>query len=325
MKNQFTSLVFLMLLLVSGINLSAKKWRVNNNTGVNANYTTLTDAVSAASAGDTIYLECSITTYASPDSIKKKLTIIGPGYFLTENDTTQACKQGASVDNITFGKGSEGSLLTGITVNNTIYINTSNIIIARNYVANEIVLDNTNSPISNIVIKQNYIAAYIAQNAGTNIATNVLIYNNIVNTIGIGNTSSTFICMNNAIFGSAQIYNAEYFNNICYYEIAGSLNYSHNNIFGVDGTNSNGNQYNIDLSTVYVGLPSSTDGQYKLKPGSPAIKAGTDNVDCGAFGNIDPYVLSGLPAVPHIFNAIIGGSGSSNSGLPVHIKAKSQN
>jgi hypothetical protein len=42
------------------------------------------------------------------------------------------------------------------------------------------------------------------------------------------------------------------------------------------------------------------------------------------FGNNDPYILSGIPALPHIFDAKVENIGSSGTGLPVRLKAKSQ-
>ena len=88
----------------------------------------------------------------------------------------------------------------------------------------------------------------------------------------------------------------------------------------------NGNQSNVDMSTVFVGAgEGSTDGQWQLAENSPAIGAGLGGVDLGAFGGPTPYVLSGLPSMPAIYflNAPI--SGSTNSGLQVQLKAKGHN
>ncbi len=92
--------------------------------------------------------------------------------------------------------------------------------------------------------------------------------------------------------------------------------------FGIE----NGNQSNVDMTTVFVGEEgNSTDGQYQLKQGSPAIGAGYDGEDCGAFGGATPYILSGLPAIPAIYFFISPAVGSSATGLSVQIKAKAHN
>jgi hypothetical protein len=69
----------------------------------------------------------------------------------------------------------------------------------------------------------------------------------------------------------------------------------------------------------------SNDGIFQLKAGSPAIGAGVGGVDMGLFGGSDPYVLSGLPAIPAIWFISAPSSGSGASGLQVQIKAKSHN
>ena len=69
----------------------------------------------------------------------------------------------------------------------------------------------------------------------------------------------------------------------------------------------------------------STDERWQLKSGGLASGAGENGIDCGMFGGSAPYILSGLPPVPRIYEAIISTSGSSVSGLPVIIKVKSQN
>ncbi len=54
----------------------------------------------------------------------------------------------------------------------------------------------------------------------------------------------------------------------------------------------------MPLNSIVVGLSgNSTDGQFQLKAGSPALGAGETvsgiTPDCGPFGTSDPYRLSG--------------------------------
>lgn len=326
MKKQVTFIAVLMLISALTTNSFGRKFRVNNTPGVNANYSTLLAAYTASITGDTLYLEGSGIPYVPPDTIKKKLIIIGPGYFLPENDSTQAFKTPASIYSITFGKGSDGSVLTGMNITYALCLDASNLTIARNNVVTYLFLYNYYRIMNNIIIKQNYLNSF-TQASNVKTASNVFILNNIINTLDLENANSTYICMNNVILSSVYIWNSEFYNNILnylYLAINGGNNNIYNNIFAASGTNANGNKYNISMSTVFVGTPNSTDGQYRLKPACPASGAGYNGVDCGAFGNSDPYILSGIPALPHIFDAKVENTGSTNTGLPVHLKAKSQ-
>jgi hypothetical protein len=70
----------------------------------------------------------------------------------------------------------------------------------------------------------------------------------------------------------------------------------------------NGNQNNIPFASLFVGT-GSTDGQFILKAGSPAIGAGETvngvTPDAGAFGTADPYRLSGIAPVPSIYQLTV--------------------
>ena len=88
------------------------------------------------------------------------------------------------------------------------------------------------------------------------------------------------------------------------------------NMMASDGTDANGNQYNIDMDLVFAdfdgALELSTDGKWELKAGSPAIGAGSGGIDCGAYGGPAPYILSGIPMLPHIYEADVPASATSD-------------
>ncbi len=73
------------------IHANARIWRVNNNAGVVADFTTVAAAVTAAAAGDTIYIEGSATAYGG-SGLNKKLTFIGTGYFWEVLTVMQVCR-----------------------------------------------------------------------------------------------------------------------------------------------------------------------------------------------------------------------------------------
>ena len=83
-------LTFLLLCLCY-ISTYANCWRLNNNPAINADFRTFAEAHDAAAAGDTIYVEGNGNeAHYGNIQISKKLIIIGPGYFLNENDSTYA-------------------------------------------------------------------------------------------------------------------------------------------------------------------------------------------------------------------------------------------
>ena len=87
MKKLFLLLATIMLVRNDSF---AKIWRVNNNLGINADFTTLQAAHDGAAAGDTLYLESSPTNYGGLSS-SKRLVIIGTGYLLEQNQ--DRCQQ----------------------------------------------------------------------------------------------------------------------------------------------------------------------------------------------------------------------------------------
>lgn len=327
---------FLFLMVIWALlchSLSAQNLhRVNNNTDFDADFTTFQAAVTAASDNDTIYVEGSAAVYEGA-TINKPLTIVGPGYFLSENPKTQANNVPASFNsNITFAGGSEGSVIMGCDISFArIMISVSDITVIRNHVHIVEIDDICN----NLLLIQNYVAYGILAEAGQ--LTNTIISNNIIRHYVFAGPSSGSLIVSNNVFQSTggttsiSVYNASIQNNI----LAGSGNQILENtgntisynLLAMDGTDSNGNQYNIDMNLVFAdynnALGLSTDGKWELKAGSPAIGTGSGDVDCGAFGGPSPYVLSGIPGLPHIYEADVPATATTESGLPVTVKVMS--
>jgi hypothetical protein len=325
MKKQL--LLSLIFTLFCGIIYGQHLIRVNNTSGTDPDYTTLQAANDNASTGDTIYVEGSTTNYAGAD-IDKKLTIIGPGFFLSENDSTQANSLEAKFNGyIYFNAGSAGSVITGIS--GSISIKVNNISVTRCNAA-YITCD---ADVNNILISQNY-ATMIYKNYGK--TTNAIISNNIVSYyISFDYQDGPLQVTNNVLSGTytnpINVYNSTIANNIICNSsaqiIVNTGNNIINNILAASGTNANGNKYNVVMTSVFVdysgNLGKSDDAKWMLKVGSPAIGAGVSGVDCGAFGGTTPYVLSGVPALPHIYEATIPVTAYSDKGLSCTIKVKS--
>ena len=306
--------------------------RVNNNTDFDADFPTLQAAVTAASDNDTIYVEGSAIYYEGA-TIDKPLTIVGPGFFLSENPETQANNTSASINTeITFTSGSEGSTIMGCDfLFANLIISVSDISVIRNHLY-QIEFTGTSN---NIVVIQNYVNANI--NAGTGDITNTIISNNIIRgTMYAQNTSGPLIVSNNVFWTTnwafpIDCHNASIQNNIICFEFSTiNLNTGNTisyNILAEDGTDANGNQYNVDMDLVFAdydgSLDLSSDGKWQLMAGSPALASGSGGVDCGAFGGSTPYILSGVPNLPHIYEADVPASATSETGLQVSIKVKS--
>lgn len=130
MKTIFNTVSVLALVLIS-VAASATVFRVNNQPGVDADFTTATSAISSAQVDDTLYFEGSPISYGDM-SLNKRLVIIGSGYFLTDNDSTQAIPSSSRFDRLTISSAAAGSVISGIQVENTSSSTSSN----TNYMVN---------------------------------------------------------------------------------------------------------------------------------------------------------------------------------------------
>jgi parallel beta-helix repeat protein len=310
-----------------------KVWRINNNTGVDADFDGSSFAIvmSAVSNGDTLLFEPSLSSYGSW-TFTKQLQIYGAGFYLGENDSTQAKTVTSKINEVIFNSGSHGSKFSGFGIDNDIEINTHSIIVERCSV-NVILLSNAD----NSIIRQNWIHNSSCSREAIHFlvsSNNVYIYNNIISSncedaIYMHNDDDAVI-YNNILLSAVVLHNSVVRNNIVkttYGFTLGNCNYSNNISAGSQFGTSSGNQANIPMQLVFVdydgSLGHSTDEKWKLKTNSPAIGAGHDGRDCGMFGGPEPYVLSGMPEIPAIFYFDSPLSGSTQGGLNVHVKVMS--
>ncbi len=299
---------------------SAKIWRVDSNTANEADFRTLQEAHDGSSERDTLYVAGSGVNYGDL-GLTKTLYIFGPGYFFEENPDTQAWPVSATTGTMAFYTGSEGSSIAGLYILDGYDINVStNNINVRNTSAYSI---NIQDGVSNCIIMQNYFrnGVTIKYNCQS-----IIFYNNIIPVASISFwTSSSADFQYNLVGGSINLPNSVFRNNIIIGE--GNFNLTNcdiaNNISSGEqvGTD-NGNQSNVNESEIFVSTGSS-DGKWQLAEGSPAIAAGTEDTDIGPYGGLTPYVISGVPNIPSIYYFFSPVAASQESGLPVHLKAKS--
>jgi hypothetical protein len=331
--------IFNLLIFIPFI-VEAKIWRVNNRPGIAADFTTAQAANDGAVAGDTVYFELSPTSYGNLN-VTKKLIIIGTGFFLSENPETQwKTNWPAQVEYVSIAANGAHSQIMGLTVNNGLSISAQNIIIKRNYIAYYVTITTTN-----VTFSGNFCSLSSGGNgfqAGTGnhdiyINNNIFVfysssyYSYPASISGTVISNGTF--NNNTLLGYYSSYGYTYAKlNLDNYLVQNNITFSTNfypntNDYSYNiADNANfgilyGNQQNVPMASVILNS-GSTDGKFQLKPGSPAIGAGYAGYDCGAFGGPNPYILSGLPPIPAIYNMFIGNTGSQ---VNVQVQVKSHN
>lgn len=338
-KTTLISSLFTGLFFAFQVLLGQATYSVNPNPLADPDFLSLQTAIDSVPAGSVLLVHGGV--YGSNILIDKQLTIIGPGYFLNENPETQATPMPAEMNGMNLQPGAAGSYISGLSFsgNQDFEIYASGVIFQRN---NFGFLDINIRDANSIIFKQN-IGHKVRAISGS--ITNCLFENNIFSHVikGTGSLSFQGVLRNNIFTGeiysnsSYYLSNSVYQNNICTKNI-NSGTYRHpiqnsngnlveNNLF-VGSTyqnlnNVNGNVENVSLSALFVGpTNNSSDGQYKLSANSPAIGAGVGGVDCGIFGGPDPYVLSGIPFVPNIYELTVPFTGTSGGGIDVQIKVK---
>ena len=332
--------------------------RCNNNpgvTGVNM-YTTIQAAHDAAVAGDIIYVEPSDNDYGAVD-IRKRLTIIGNGYYLDKSSNVSFDTRTSKLSTITFNNGSANSILTGVVVNSSCSINDVSITITRcklsnvafgvstNLVAGQNSRGN-NGTITKCIVNGGNIAgqnsATVANQYGYNcaITNNIMFYGvtNMTNSVISNNafyTAATGGGSTGSLFGcsvSNNIYDARGLGSAIQFVTSGSGNTISNNIcLGQAATPSgNGNvNFGDETITFLVSNPwttaSTEDSKFQLGVSSPAIGVGSGGTNAGAFGGASPYVLSGMPAYPVITNYVVSGVGNASTPLNVSVTVRGNN
>ncbi|MFT3822543.1 MAG: hypothetical protein QM731_01435 [Chitinophagaceae bacterium] len=322
---------------------SAKVWRLNNNIGVVADFTTFQAAIQSASvvSGDTLYIEPSATEYYTGSiTVSKKLVVLGMGYFhntdnagFPANPGLQYAKVTTSLGYFRLANGANGSVYAGLIIAGVGLTGSAsawNLTFERNAFTGDLNMESGTN--DNVTVKKNFFSS-CAVRSNTNGVTlsgltceNNLFYGYYARLDLVYLTGTANIIRNNSISESYygyNILNAYVVNNIFGTTAGGTFTNStvKNNIFTsnqtLPGTATN-NQVNILLANIYAGGTGSIDSRFVLKAGSPAIGAGltvgsVTNPDCGAYGATDPYKLSGMPPIPSIYTLTVPTSIPSGS------------
>ena len=313
----------------------AKIWRVNNSAGINANFTQLNAALQSTLVGngDTIYVEASSAAYDAVSDINKSVVIIGPGYFLSNWTAPVQYNLSSATFPSIGGTSANNVRIMGLTLT-YIYITGTGLSLSRNNITGGVYL--WNALTNNTNITQNWIGT--VYNYYGYASTNLRIANNIITSgIIMGASDNGLIEYN--IFNIAGNYNLN-FN-------SGAFNFEKNIIANggiINATNvlfkynicsssalptTNGNQNNINMANnaVFVdnNYSASNDQYFMLSVNSPAKTAGPGNTPIGAYAGAAPYVASGIPPIPTIYDITIPQSTQTGSSVQIKFSSKSNN
>ena len=312
---------------------SANSWRVNYDSRANADFQDLNAAMSDSRVadGDTLYMDkgCTIST---EQEITKAVTIIGPGYFIGENNADEAYFS----NNIYLS--AKGAKITGLHTSNLIVSNTD-IVIERCRVTGNITTAEENS---NTSLRSSIVTGSITGNNSTNWE--------IVNNI-LGGTLTRFTksivdhniiwIYNSSDWAIDYIYSSTITNNIIYTYYSNYYgSYRNNNIAAMSLSYANIISHNVLSCNSYNDFPNNrynagetviarsgdNDEYYALSENSPAKGYAEDGSDCGPWAGAYPYVLCGYPLYVPRFESITIPSQPDESGkLNIQMVIKNQN
>lgn len=335
------------LTVVGTQTVSAKSWRVNNNSTKKANFVDINAAMASADvvAGDTLYLDPG-SVLASEQKISKAVTVIGTGYFLQNGMVAATINNRLRIT-------AEGTKLNGVYVNGEVWIEANNITLERCKINHRVYsyngirygltvlqcfINNTNTENSingefrNATIKNNIIiSSYAAYGA----------YSTAIFNVHDSEIANNYLAVNNTQYNRHVLYhitNSQIYNNIIRHAkdpnliFANSDAVNNNSIYNNVITAAKDTYTNLtdivylgsaDMSSVFA--PGISDAAYRLKEDSPAKGAGFGGVDCGPYAGATPYVESGLPLYhPYIKKAVVAGK-SVNGVVDVELNIKMQN
>ena len=308
-------------------------------------YTTINSAILASSDDDIIYIEPSQTFY-SGFTVNKRLHFIGNGNFLTQNPGTPNNKNLTRIyDFVYFNAGSSGSSIRGVYLNGIVAVKDADGI---QFVGNRIASIEFKESTSGNLIAENYLDGDLRSLEGnvppaTTSGQSTTIRNNIITGMIISFRNSSIF--NNTISGANGYFSVfvnlgcQINNNLIDFRMyadspipdyvapnEGSSAINNLQILAPGATipASTTNYFTTDAANVFeIGATApwglDKDAVFKLKPGSPALEVGPDNVQVGAFGGASPYKLSGLPNVPIVTSAFTSGTGNNTAPLQVKV------
>lgn len=338
MKN----ILFTLVLIVVSSPAFATTFRVNNNPGVNAPYTTFAAAHDAAMSWavvpDTIIVEPSEIGYGSI-TIFKNVIVIGNGYTFADSPVPQVNQNHSIFEHVNVtSSASQNIQLIGLVIVNSVNLYGSNVTLTRCRIEAELTATGSNN-----IIQSNYFEyTNVSISGNNNIFSNNFFENGSL-TVSVG-TSNTII-ENNTFFEVNTTYGVINFNNNYVYFrnnilLSWETEYgvyiiSHNNLSNLDqgyayiGSITNANYNMLASQNLLTGGTTSVNTTVSdLQPGPSAINSGYygNGDDIGAFndGTGRPtFIVNGIPPFPTVYSLNLGSPNGNN--LPVTLGTRTNN
>jgi hypothetical protein len=347
-KQLFTSL----LLVSIAFTLNAKVWTVSNNPVAVAQYNTITGAIGAASAGDTIYVAGSSSQYDNI-VINKRLVIIGAGFGSPSTPTAYGTTIGTVNIDSAYTVTTSGTKLIGLYINYSISYNNNswpkNITIQRCFLNSTVniaadgwtIADcvvNTNISIANTVnpilkIYNNIIYGYIQDYYYSTPLTNLIVdHNCFVGSSNGGFYNVSYATITNNLFWQVSTLNTNNSFNTFSNNMAVSSNPTITIPNGTADAQNNNGSGNLNLtdpkfvnvtSSYYSNYSTYISQNFHLKNGSPAAGKALDGTDLGIYGGLYPWFNNiGVSNIPQITQLNIANPNVAKNGtLNVNVTA----
>jgi hypothetical protein len=330
-RNKSTFYTFLIVALCSAFSMQAATLVVNNASTSPGQYTSITDAMTAAAAGDTILIQGTGANYGNV-TVTKPITLRGRGWSPANRPSALFTVLGfisldAGVHDVTI----EGMIFFNLDAASggqyNIRVQYCSVLIALNLTTN----------CHDWLIRNNYFFGYgggpSMVSSATSGSSNVQIQYNVFSTAIESFTNTTNVSIGHNLFIAAassgvRAYNnmngVSFANNIFYNSLAipsGTVNnctFANNLTYldggtnplpttGVDGnivTYSGANLQNtnplfVTKASASAGFDPDTDN-YRLQTASAGKSAGTDGKDVGIYTNTVTFSLTGEPDIPAV-------------------------
>lgn len=291
-----------------------------------ANFSTIAAAMTAASAGDTIYVQPSNVIYPTV-TVTKSLVFIGAGAWPEGQTGQRSTIPSFSLTNVA----ASGTVIKGFELTSTTSIQTTVVLSNLTFEYNRLISIAFSNAINNVIIRNNmFHTNSTGVISGTSICTNVLVSNNIFRTtsttgniLTLSNTSNNgnlfannivrheaatvnplrgarnFTIIDNIIYGGASTLATDAIQdcNISHNLFFG--NYAQAGVFAVSSNGAN-NLFGTSFSDVFTEIsainnlwaytPTAPFTNFNLPVGSPAIGSGTGGTNMGIYVGPSPWM-----------------------------------
>jgi hypothetical protein len=322
---------------------------VNNINGLDADYTTISDAIGASLDGDTIYIQPSPNEYGSV-TLNKRLVLMGAGH------NPSFSQYESWINTLTMASGSGNSVIKGLSI---VLLNSNPSITCNNVVVSGCKLwNNADSPISmggsihngwifegcvliaitdpislggldaNLIVRNCFALSDAAPYVFYQVPNGALIDHNILVSKGAsifyGVTSGINVMHSNNIITttSGTNYGVDYSCSACTFN--SNILWNANASFTTP-TVGTGNIVNVNPSLLNFSFNEyySYNWDLRISDASPAQNTASDGTDIGIYGGIFNFNHYGIDGgSPHIVNFSLGSSSAPQGGtITIHLNA----